>query len=133
MGVSTCLWRGREVLLVRRAKEPRKGLWSLPGGMVEPGETLIEAAARELCEETGLRAAYQGQVEAVDIILRGGEGGVRRHVVVVAFNALYEEGEPRPGGDVDAVAWAGLADLASYRMTEGTPAVIERALARLPG
>jgi len=125
--VSTCLWRGREVLLVRRGKPPKQGLWSLPGGMIEPGERLVEAAARELAEETGLEADYGEVADAVEVIVKDDDGGLSRHIVIVMFNARYLSGEPQAGDDAADVCWVDMADLGNLDLTHGTRAVIERA------
>lgn len=98
VGAVAC--RGDEVLLVRRGTEPERGRWSVPGGRVEPGETLAEAVLRELHEETGLDALcgpLMGWVERI---------GDRHHFVILDFEVTVVGGEPaRPGDDVTEVAW----------------------------
>ena len=73
LGVSACVWRDGKVLIARRAKPPLKGVWSLPGGHVEWGEALRDAARRELKEETGIEAELETIVDVADVIRR--EGG----------------------------------------------------------
>jgi 8-oxo-dGTP diphosphatase len=78
-GASIALFRGDSVLLVERAKPPRAGLWSLPGGHIEPGEEAAVAAVRELFEETGLVAACEGLTDLQDVIIRDEAGILRAH------------------------------------------------------
>lgn len=89
-----CL-RGDEVLLIRRGTPPRTGEWSLPGGRIEPGERAIDAALRELREETGVEARILGLIDVVDGIFP--EAG--RHYVLIDYTAKWISGEPIPGDD----------------------------------
>lgn len=94
-----CL-RGDEVLLIRRGQPPRAGQWSLPGGRIEPGERAVEAALRELMEETGVSADILGLVDVVDGLFPA-DG---RHYVLIDYAARWTAGEPRAGDDaVEAV------------------------------
>lgn len=89
-----CL-RGDEVLLIRRGTPPRMGEWSLPGGRIEPGERAIDAALRELREETGVEARILGLIDVVDGIFP--EAG--RHYVLIDYAAEWTGGEPVAGDD----------------------------------
>lgn len=94
-----CL-RGDEVLLIRRGRPPRAGQWSLPGGRIEPGERAIDAALRELMEETGVSAEILGLIDVVDGLFPA-DG---RHYVLIDYAARWTAGEPRAGDDaVEAV------------------------------
>ncbi|MEJ1157844.1 NUDIX hydrolase [Prosthecomicrobium sp. N25] len=105
LGVSVSVWRGDEVLLVRRGREPSKGLWSPVGGKVEFGESLEAAARREVAEETGVDCEILGFSTLRELIMPDGAGGVRGHVVLAVFGARWLAGEARAGDDADAVAW----------------------------
>jgi ADP-ribose pyrophosphatase YjhB (NUDIX family) len=98
------------VLLVKRGKPPAQGAWSLPGGAQRLGETMEQAARRELAEETGLTVGTLHLAAAVDSIHRDGEGGVQYHYTIVDFAALHVSGEATAGGDAAAVLWAREAD-----------------------
>lgn len=126
-GVSTAVFRDGAVLLVRRAKAPLAGLWSLPGGHVEAGEPLRAAAARELTEETGVEAETLDLAGAVDVILRAPDGSLSRHYIVSTFAARWRRGEPVAASDTSDARFVPLAELASYPLTEGALAIIHRA------
>jgi len=89
-----CL-RGDEVLLIRRGTPPRLGEWSLPGGRIEPGERAVDAALRELLEETGVQARILGLIDVVDGVFP--EAG--RHYVLIDYVAEWIAGEPVAGDD----------------------------------
>jgi 8-oxo-dGTP diphosphatase len=118
------------VLLIRRAQEPLKGEWSLPGGVVELGETLEEAIRREVLEETGLAVDVVDVVKAFDRIVRDGDGRVRYHYVLVDFLCRVTGGVElaRPvlcATDAQEARWAGPGDLDG--LTPLTVEVIRRA------
>jgi ADP-ribose pyrophosphatase YjhB (NUDIX family) len=104
VGIGVVVLRPGAVLLVRRARPPAAGAWSIPGGAQELGETAERAARRELLEETGLHVGELQLAAHVDSIHREGDA-VRFHYTILDFCAAFAGGEPVAGGDVDAVAW----------------------------
>jgi ADP-ribose pyrophosphatase YjhB (NUDIX family) len=100
VGVGVVLFKADHVLLVRRARPPLLGSLSFPGGAQELGETVEEAARRELREETGLEAGPLRLAAHVDVIDRDGDGRVRFHYTVLDLTGEWISGELRPGGDV---------------------------------
>lgn len=122
------LFRGSEVLLVRRTKPPRVGSWSIPGGAQELGETVAEAARRELFEETGLTAAGDlVLIDVVDSIARASDGRIAHHYTLIDFAGHAAAGTARAGGDSAEVAWVRLSDLAGLGIWPPTLAVIDKA------
>jgi ADP-ribose pyrophosphatase YjhB (NUDIX family) len=104
LAVSVAVFRQGRVLVGRRARPPMAGRFSLPGGVVEIGETLIEAAKRELFEEVGVEAEIIGFNRHVEPILREG-GRVRAHFVIASFVGRWRRGEARVSKETDAIAW----------------------------
>ena len=105
VGVLAVLWKDGRVLLVQRANPPEQGKWGFPGGRQHLGETLAEAAVRELKEETGVTGEARGSFTALDVIDRDGEGRVRYHYALVAVLLEWRAGEPVAADDALAVAW----------------------------
>lgn len=122
------IFRGDSILLVERGRNPLKGYWSLPGGLVETGERLEAAIAREVFEETGLRVKPLAMFEIFERILRDESGRVEYHYVLADYVCKVVGRERlRAGDDVSRVEWVRRGKLGDYRITEGTPAVIEKA------
>jgi ADP-ribose pyrophosphatase YjhB (NUDIX family) len=115
------------VLLVERGREPLRGQWSLPGGVVEAGETLREAARREVLEETGLVVEPIKVAEVFERIMRDDQGRPEYHYVLIDYLCRVVSGDLRPGDDVSLARWVPRAELRGYDITEGTLDVIERA------
>lgn len=103
--------RDDRFLLVSRAHEPLRGFWGFPGGLVELGESVTEAARRELFEETGIDARPERLIDVFDVIDRDDEGRVRRHYILNAFLCRWQAGEARAGGDALQAAWFSLAEI----------------------
>ena len=115
LGVSASVWRDGKVLLVQRAKPP-VGIWAFPGGHVEPGERLEEAAARELFEETGMTAQFRGLLGLYDVIRRNEAGLVSVHYVIASYLGVAGPEEPIAASDAAAVTWADPDRLAGFSL-----------------
>lgn len=128
VGVGAVVIDGDRVLLVRRANEPLKGEWSLPGGAVEVGETLADAVAREAREETGLAVRVGSLVEVLDRVHRSAEGRVEYHFVLLDYRCTVLSGTLAHGSDASDACWARQNDLARYGLSEAAMRVIAKAL-----
>ena len=115
------------VLLIKRGSPPLLGEWSLPGGVVELGETLRAAAEREAQEETGLHVKAGEVIEVLDRIIPGREGAPQYHYVLIDFLCTVQGGELRAGGDAADVRWAGERELAKYKLEQPAVEVIRKA------
>ncbi len=127
VGVGAIIIENRRVLLARRGTPPRVGQWSLPGGVVELGETLRAATKREALEETGLIVETGEVVEVLDRILPGEAGAVQFHYVLIDFLCTCNGGELRAGGDAAEVAWASEKELDDFHLEKITREVILKA------
>ena len=126
LAVSVAVFRQGRVLVGRRARPPMAGRFSLPGGVVEIGETLLEAAARELFEEVGVEAEIVGFNRHVEPIVREG-GRVRTHFVIASFVGRWTRGEARVSREIDAVAWIEPEACGSLLTTPELPEVVASA------
>jgi ADP-ribose pyrophosphatase YjhB (NUDIX family) len=119
------------LLVVRRDKEPARGLWAFPGGAVELGEKVRDAAQREAWEETGLEVEVGDVAVVVDHVAYDPEGQVQYHYIIVDFFARPTGGSLKPGTDVSEVKWVGLSDLEALEMTEKAGKIARRLLSEL--
>ena len=126
-GVGAVILDGEKVLLVRRAREPLRGEWSLPGGLVEVGEELTEALRREILEETGLDVRVGPVVEVLDRILRDEQGRVRFHYVLVDYLCRVEGGRLEAASDAAETRWVERSRLGDYALRPETLRVIAKA------
>ncbi|MEP7118587.1 MAG: NUDIX hydrolase [Acidobacteriota bacterium] len=128
-GVGGVVIRSGEVLLVRRALPPRQGEWSLPGGRLELGESLVEGVRREVREETGIDVAVGPLVEVFDRVHRDDQGRVRYHFVIVDFLCRPIGGMLRAGDDAADARWVPRAEVPGLGVNVHAVAVIEKAFA----
>jgi 8-oxo-dGTP diphosphatase len=129
VAVGVIIQDGDRIVLIRRDKEPSKGLWTFPGGAVELGESLRDAAVREAREETGLRVEIGEVATVIDRLVDDGAGRIRYHYVIIDYLAHPIGGTLRPGTDASEACWATLADLDDLEMTEKAGELV-RALLR---
>lgn len=111
LGVLAVVIHEGRLLLARRTNEPDAGCWGFPGGYVERGETLAEAAVRELHEETGVLSEARDVIDMIEDIDTDEAGHVAHHFVLLALRCEWISGEPKAGSDVNAVRWTVEADL----------------------
>jgi len=130
VGVGAVLIHEGKVLLIRRGKEPLRGRWVVPGGTVEAGETLEEALAREVLEETGLVVRPREVMLVFDRILREGER-LDYHYVIIDYLCDYLAGEARAGSDAEAVAMVAPEDLAAYDLPDKALEVVQDGFRRV--
>ncbi len=132
LGVSIAVIREDRVLLASRANEPMRGVWTLPGGLVEAGEALAEAALRELGEEVGVAATVVGpSLTPTEIILRDADGRTRHHYVVHPHAARWRAGEAAPSDEALDVRWARIEEVEGLATTPGLGDTLREAFARL--
>ena len=115
--VAACVYKGDRVLLIKRARQPSQGLWSVPGGAIELGETIRDAVMRELREECGIEIELDRVINAVDLILPDEKGRIWFHYIVTYLIARYISGEACPGSDALEVRWATCQELDTLNMT----------------
>jgi ADP-ribose pyrophosphatase YjhB (NUDIX family) len=131
LAVSAAIIRDGRVLIVRRAATPMLGLYTLPGGVVEAGETLDEAVRREIEEETALKIEPVALAGYRDAIFRDKENRVERHFVIMAFAARLLSGEVRLNGELGDYRWLKPEELAPLKTTDGLAEVVDAAFARM--
>ncbi len=120
VAVGAVVFKDDKVLLVRRAKPPAQNVWAIPGGSVEIGESLREAAEREILEETGVTIRALEPVFTFDVIDRDAGGGVRFHYVIIDLTAEYIQGVPMAGDDASAARWFSSDELATMNVNTRT-------------
>ena len=129
LAASVAVFREGRVLLAARGRPPMEGVFTLPGGLVESGESLGEAALRELREEVGVEAGLIGPVAPVEVIERDDGGRVRHHIVIVAHAARWVSGEPQTGPEAREIRWVRQSEIADLTTTPGLENVLARAFA----
>lgn len=128
VGVGALIIDLGKVLLARRGKEPLKGEWTLPGGLVETGETLVDAVKREALEETALTIAVRELAGVFDRIYRDATGRVEYHYILVDYVCAVTSGDARAGSDIDEVRWFSREELRTLQLPEFTKDLILRHL-----
>lgn len=126
VGVGVMIKEGEEYLLIRRAAEPDKGLWSIPGGLVEVGERLREAAAREALEETGLTVEVMRELSVIDKIIRDEAGRVKYHFIIVDYLARRVSGELCASDDALEARWVSPDGLGLYELSPSFRDLLDR-------
>lgn len=125
VAVGAVVFRENRVLLVKRTQQPGKGFWAIPGGRLELGETLKEAAEREVREETGVIIRAGNPVYTFDLIEHDDQGRIRFHYVIVDLLADYLSGSPHPRSDACEARWIGPRELDKLPVTKTTRAFLK--------
>ena len=127
LAASVAVFRDGKVLLASRTAPPAADLFSLPGGVVEVGEALAEAALRELFEEVAVKARIIGFVDHSEIIQRDDGGRIKRHFIIACFAAQWLEGEGTTGAEAGAILWADPDQLGGIAVTKGLGPMLKKA------
>ncbi len=118
---------GDRVLLVRRGQAPSVGRWSIPGGLVHLGEPLEDAVVREIHEESGLHVRVLGLCGVIDRVIRGDDGAVRYHYVIIDYVSIVEGGALCAGSDAAEAHWVPFDEITRYDITDGVADMVRRA------
>jgi 8-oxo-dGTP diphosphatase len=124
--VSAFVFRDGSVLLVKRRDEPSRGLWSPPGGSLELGETVEEAAVRETLEETGVQVRPVGVADVRSVILKDPGERIQWHYVLIGIHCEWVSGEPFPATDAENARFIPLPELGEYDLTPTAREALER-------
>ena len=117
----------KQVVLIKRGNEPKKGLWAIPGGTVELGEQVSETAIREVKEECDINIELRDLLGVVDLILKDNGGKVQYHYVLIDYLAQYSDGKLKPQSDVSEAGWFYQNELEKLDIPEVTLKVLEKA------
>lgn len=120
VAVGAVVFKDARVLLIRRGQPPAEDLWAIPGGSVKIGETLQQAAEREILEETGIQIQAARPIYTFDVIERDAAGKVRFHYVIVDLEADYVMGKPSPGDDAVEARWVSAAEINNLKVSPAT-------------
>ena len=126
VAVGAVVFKDECVLLVRRGQPPAEDLWAIPGGSVEIGETLQEAAEREILEETGIQIRASKPIYTFEVIDRDAAGKVRFHYVIVDLVADYVMGEPSPGDDAIEARWVSAGEINDLEVSSATLKLLKK-------
>lgn len=126
VGVGAVIIKNGNILLEKRKSEPGRGKWSIPGGLVELGESISQTVVREVAEETGLEVYEPELIDVVDNVIRDENGEVKYHFVIVDFFVKLKGGEPKAQSDADELRWVPLGEVEKYDLTRTFRAFFER-------
>ena len=133
LAASLAVFRDGKVLLASRTSPPAEALFSLPGGVVEAGETLHQAACRELMEEVGVAAEIIGFVDHAEVIQRDADGRVKRHFVISCFAGHWISGDGETGPEAGAILWVDPDQMGGIPTTKGLQSTLRKAKAVVEG
>ena len=131
LAVSAAIIRDGRVLVTQRARGPALAIWTMPGGVVEAGEMLIDALKREILEETQLTIEPVALAGHREVVVRDTAGKVSRHFVIMCFASRWIAGEPKLNEELSDAKWLRPAELSSLKTTEGLAEIVASAFERL--
>jgi ADP-ribose pyrophosphatase YjhB (NUDIX family) len=131
LAVSAAIIRDGHVFIARRARGPALGVWTMPGGMVEAGETLSAALVREILEETSMTIEPVALAGHREVMVRDDEGRISRHFVILCFASRWVSGEPMLNEELDESRWVRPAELKELNTTEGLDSIVAAAFDRM--
>jgi 8-oxo-dGTP diphosphatase len=131
LAVSAAIIRDGRVLVTQRARGPALGVWTMPGGVVEAGETLAEALKREILEETQITIEPVALAGHREVVVRDVAGKVSRHFVIMCFASRWIAGEPKLNEELSDARWLRPAELSSLKTTEGLAEIVAAAFERI--
>jgi len=131
LAVSAAIIRDGRVLLARRARGPAYGIWTMPGGVVEAGETLIEALIREIAEETAMVVEPVALAGHREVVVRDDDKRVSRHFVIMCFATRWISGEPQLNDELAEARWLKPEELGGLETTEGLADIVAAAFDRM--
>jgi ADP-ribose pyrophosphatase YjhB (NUDIX family) len=131
LAVSAAIIRDGRVLVARRARGPALGVWTLPGGVVEAGETLSEALVREVTEETGITIEPITVAGHREVVVRDDGGRVSRHFVILCFASRWIAGEPHLNEELSEARWLRPSELSGLNTTDGLAGIVAQAFERM--
>ncbi len=118
VGVGAIIVRNGKILIVKRKSEPGKGRWSVPGGLVELGETVGQTVKREVKEECSLDVEVDRLIDVVDSLTKDEEGNIKYHFVILDFFVKLKGGELKAGDDAEEAKWVPLEEVEKYNLTK---------------
>lgn len=126
VGIGVVVHKDHDILLIKRSKAPNKGVWSLPGGAQDLGETIMNGAMREVLEETGLVTYDHQVIDCLDSIHRDEEGKVEYHYTLIEVSCLYQSGELRALDDAADAKWVPFDQIQELNLPKNTQMIIEK-------
>ncbi|MEM3597194.1 MAG: NUDIX hydrolase [Candidatus Bathyarchaeia archaeon] len=126
VGVGAVIIQNGKILLEKRKSEPGRGKWSIPGGLVELGESVSQTVVREVAEETGLEVYEPELIDIVDNVVRDENGEVKYHFVIIDFFVKLKGGELKAQSDAEELRWVPLSEVEKYDLTKTFRAFFQR-------